>query len=57
MTHTMKNTTLTGAEKVLWQASYKFHLQNGHNEIEATKLADLKIVSKRKLGKSLNFKF
>ena len=53
----MKNTTLTGSEKVLWKASYNFHLQNGKNEIEATRLADFKIEQKRNIGKTLTYKF
>jgi hypothetical protein len=50
-------TNLTGPEKVLWKATYDFHLKYGASEEKARMEADAKIVNKRKLGKKLTYKF
>jgi hypothetical protein len=48
---------LTGSEKVLYNATYKFAIQTGENEIEARNMAINKVLKTRKLSKSLKFKF
>lgn len=49
--------SMTGSEKVLWTASFQFHLASGKTEAEASKLADDKIVQKREMAKTLTFKY
>lgn len=48
---------LTSPERVLFNATFKFFIDNGFSEVEAKEKAINKINQKRSVGKKLNFKF
>lgn len=48
---------LTSQEKVLFNAHKKFHMEHGESEAEAIEAANKKILSVRKLGKNLRFRY
>lgn len=50
-------TTFTSTERVLFNANFKFWIQNGLSEAEATEKAMNKILQKRSISKKLTFKF
>lgn len=49
--------SLTGAEKLIWNTHYKFHLEMGKTEKQAYKDADEKIRRVREMGRTLKFKY
>lgn len=48
---------LTSQEKVLFNYTKKFHLENGMSETEAIEAANKKIEKTRKLAKNLRFRY
>jgi hypothetical protein len=55
ITNDMK-TTFTSTERVLFNANFKFWIQNGLSETEANERAMNKIIQTRSLSKKLKFK-